>query len=184
MAATSEMDRGGATRLAGALLVRAGSAARTGSRGKTLSASNSAAFGRDAIMALLTQALTFGPALARQDPRFPPPPPMQAMTIGLPTVLRQCSIAWLSSKAAAGWMPRNKKAAMPNRTIAVMRKLHDTAVPILRATIGLLLLGAMSWERGQFAADGSNRAFFGGPLSRKIVLPKVHLSARCDPLHI
>jgi hypothetical protein len=92
---------------------------------ETFSALNSAAFGRDAIIAFLTHALTFGLAVARQDSRLPPPPRMQAITIGLPTLLRQFSIAVLSSKAGAGSMPRIKKAVTPIRTITFMITLHN-----------------------------------------------------------
>jgi hypothetical protein len=47
---------------------------------------------------------------------------MQAITIGLPTVLRQFSIAWLSSKADAGMIARieQQKAATPVRAIVFM----------------------------------------------------------------
>src|SRR3979411_2081127 len=89
MAAMSEIVRGGATRLAGALLTNAAAsaAASPGLGAETFAASNSAAFGREANIALWTQALTLGPALARQASRLPPPPRMQALTIGLPTGL-------------------------------------------------------------------------------------------------
>src|SRR5467141_4645946 len=125
MAATSEIVRGGATRLAGALLANAAAsaAASPGLGAETFAASNSAAFGREADIALWTHALTLGLALARQASRFPPPPRMQAMTIGLPTVLRQFSMAWLSSRACAGTTAKRKQktAAPPIRAAAVMK---------------------------------------------------------------
>src|SRR5258707_15622219 len=123
MAAMSEIVRGGATRLAGALLANAAAsaAASPGLGAETFAASNSAAFGREANIALWTQALTLGPALARQASRLPPPPRMQAMTIGLPTVLRQFS--WLSSRACAGATAKRKErtVAPPTRAVAVMK---------------------------------------------------------------
>ncbi|WP_244524926.1 MULTISPECIES: hypothetical protein [Bradyrhizobium] len=67
-----------------------------------MAGSNKSAFGRDAAIALCTQALTLGWAFSRQASRLPPPARMQPMTIGLPTLLRQFSIAWLSSSASAG----------------------------------------------------------------------------------
>src|SRR5712672_4392508 len=120
MAAISEIVRGGATRLAGALLANAAAsaAASPGLGAETFAASNSVAFGREASIALCTHALTLGPALARQDSRLPPPARMQAMTIGLPTVLRQFSIAWLSSSAKAGGERKKaKRAATPSGAI-------------------------------------------------------------------
>src|SRR6267142_2836235 len=117
--------RGGATRLAGALLANAAAsaAASPGLGAETFAASNSAAFGREANIALWTHALTLGPALARQASRLPPPPCMQAMTIGLPTVLRQFSMAWLSSRACAGATAKRKErtVAPPTRAVAVMK---------------------------------------------------------------
>src|ERR1700716_286070 len=125
MAATSEIVRGGATRLAGALFANAAAsaAASPGLGAETFAASNSVAFGREASIALCTHALTLGPAHARQDSRLPPPARMQAMTIGLPTVLRQFSMAWLSSRACAGTTAKRKQktAAPPIRAAAVMK---------------------------------------------------------------
>jgi hypothetical protein len=48
---------------------------------------------------------------------------MQAMTIGLPTVLRQFSMAWLSSRACAGATAKRKErtVAPPTRAVAVMK---------------------------------------------------------------
>src|ERR1700704_5926273 len=93
MAATSEIVRGGATRLAGALLANAAAsaAASAGLGAETFAASNSAALGREANIALWTHALTLGLALARQAFRLSPPPRMQAMTIGLPAGVRPFS---------------------------------------------------------------------------------------------
>src|SRR3977135_1990269 len=103
MAAISEIVRGGATRLEGALRARAAiSAASSGLGAEPLAASNSAAFGRAAAMALCTHALTLGPAFSRQVSRVPPPLRMQATTIGLPPGLRHFLIAWLSSGARSG----------------------------------------------------------------------------------
>src|SRR6266436_3863817 len=123
MAAISEIVRGGATRLAGALLANAAAsaAASPGLGAETFAASNSAAFGREANIALWTHALTLGPALARQASRLPPPPRMQAMTIGLPTVLRQFSMAWLSSRACAGATAKRKERTVAPPTRAVMK---------------------------------------------------------------
>src|ERR1700675_2699616 len=126
MAAMSEIVRGGATRLAGALLANAAAsaAASPGLGAETFAASDSAAFCREADIALWTHALTLGPALARRSSRFPPPPRMQAMTIGLPTVLRQFSMAWLSSRACAGATAKRKEttAAPPTRAGAGMKR--------------------------------------------------------------
>src|ERR1700682_6638833 len=104
MAAMSEMVRGGATRLAGALLANAAAtaAASPGLGAETFAASNSAAFGREANIALWTHALTLGLALARQASRFPPPSRMQAMTIGLPSGRPPFSVGWVCSRARAG----------------------------------------------------------------------------------
>jgi hypothetical protein len=48
---------------------------------------------------------------------------MQAMTIGLPTVLRQFSTAWLCSRESAGTPVKRKKttAAPPILAAAVMK---------------------------------------------------------------
>ena len=98
---TSEIVRGGATRVTGAEASAAAfAAASSGLGAETLAASNSSCFGRAAIIVLRTQALTFGVARSRQASRFPPPR-MQSITIGLPTLARQFSMAWLSSKATA-----------------------------------------------------------------------------------
>src|SRR5882724_8637639 len=140
MAAMSEIVRGGATRLAGALLANAAAsaAASLGLGAETFAASNSAAFGREAIIALWTHALTLGLALARQASWLPPPPRMQAMTIGLPTVLRQFSMAWLSSRACAGATAKRKERtiAPPARAAAVMKcspKKYSTLKQALNA---------------------------------------------------
>src|SRR3979409_1702706 len=97
MAAMSEMVRGGATRLAGALLANAAAfaAASPGLGAEPFAASNSASFGREADIALWTHALTLGLALARQASRFPPPPRMQAMTIGFPAGSPALYTGWL-----------------------------------------------------------------------------------------
>src|SRR5713101_3265027 len=156
MAAMSEIVRGGATRLAGALLANAAAsaAASLGLGAETFAASNSAAFGREANIALWTHALTLGPALARQASRFPPPPRMQAMTIGLPTVLRQFSMAWLSSRVCAGATAKRKErtVAPPTRAVAVMKcslKKYSTLKQALDAIKGahpIRTSGGRKWD--------------------------------------
>jgi hypothetical protein len=48
---------------------------------------------------------------------------MHSMTIGLPTLLRQFSMAWLSSRESAGTPVKRKEAtaAPPIRAVAVMK---------------------------------------------------------------
>jgi hypothetical protein len=129
MAVISETVRGGATRLTGALLaaVAASAAASSGLGADTLAGSNSLAVGREAAIALCTQALTLGPAVARQASKLPPPARMHAMTIGLPTVLRQFSIAWLSSSAEPELTEKNRKrmAAPKGRANAISKSLQN-----------------------------------------------------------
>ena len=62
---------------------------------------------------------------------IPPPARMQAMTIGLPTVLRQFSMAWLSSRACAGTTAKRKQktAAPPIRAAAVMKYPPGKKIP-------------------------------------------------------
>src|SRR5258707_1116696 len=104
MAVISEIVRGGANRPTGAMFatVVASAAASSGFGFEPLAGSNRSAFGLDAAIAVCTQALTVGLAFSRQASRLPPPARMHAMTIGFPTLLRQFSIAWLSSSASAG----------------------------------------------------------------------------------
>jgi hypothetical protein len=49
----------------------------------------------------MTQARTFGEAMPRHASRLPPPPRMQSMTMGLPTVIRHRSMAASFVKAKA-----------------------------------------------------------------------------------
>src|SRR5205085_6073132 len=71
MALISEMVRGGATRLAEASFASAAASA-LGCGADILSAENSAALGRAAIMAVLTQAWTRDLALPKQASCVPP----------------------------------------------------------------------------------------------------------------
>src|SRR5712671_4192844 len=153
MAAISEIVRGGATRLEGALLASAAiSAASSGLGAETLAASNSAAFGRAAVMAPCTHALTLGPAFSRQDSRVPPPLRMQATTIGLPTVLRQFSIAWLSSRAKAeGERTMARSAATPSRAIDFITGFPRGTKSACQARISIVAIRLIEGQRDRFS---------------------------------
>src|SRR6266851_3903217 len=162
MAAISEIVRGGATRLAGALLANAAAsaAASPGLGAETFAASNRAAFGCEANIALWTHALTLGPALARQASRLPPPPRMQAMTIGLPTVLRQFSMAWLSSRESAGTPVKRKErtVAPPTRAVAVMKcslEKYSTLKQALDAIKGAHSIRTSGGRKGNLTPSGT-----------------------------
>src|SRR5882724_2481543 len=104
MAVTSETVRGGATRLVGAALAMSAAVGVS-------SAFGAACLGSDFSIAAWTQACTLGLAFSRQASRLPPPPFMQAITIGLPTLFRQPSITSLGLTAVAGAAARSSKAA-------------------------------------------------------------------------
>src|SRR5262245_35893075 len=116
MADTSEIERGGATRLVGAILAIS---AAVGASAAFAAGVPAAAFGSDFSTAACTQACTLGLAFSRQASRLPPPPFMQATTIGLPTLSRQPSIICLVSTAAAGVIakPRNATAIIRRTSI-------------------------------------------------------------------
>src|SRR4249920_3396195 len=98
MAVTSATVRGGATRLVGAALAISSALGAA----STLAVDEPASLGNDFSIAACTQACTLGLAFSRQAPRLPPPPFMQAMTMGLPTLLRQLSMTSLGLSAKAG----------------------------------------------------------------------------------
>src|SRR5262245_280484 len=103
MAVTSEIVRGGATRLVGTALAISSAVGVSSALGV-------ACLGSDFCIAAWTQACTFGVAFSRQASRLPPPR-MQAITIGLPTLFRQLSITTLGLTANAGLAASKKIAA-------------------------------------------------------------------------
>src|SRR5688572_28256149 len=90
MAVTSETVRGGATKVVGAALAMS----------SALAVSGAACLGSTFSIAAWTQACTLGLALSRQASMLPPPPRMQAITMGLPTLFRQLSMNFLGLMVA------------------------------------------------------------------------------------
>src|SRR5215468_7020598 len=80
------------------------------------SAFGAACLASDFSIAAWTQACTFGLAFSRQASGLPPPP-LQAMKIGFPTLLRQLSMSSFGFTAEAG------AAASKINETAVIRRL-------------------------------------------------------------
>ena len=102
----SEIVRGGAIKPAGNAVPGASfGAASVGTATATL-ARPLAAFS-----AAMTQATTDGRAFSRQPSSEPPPPRMQDMTMGLPTLSRQLSTAASLVRANPGPVAKTRESA-------------------------------------------------------------------------
>src|SRR6478736_4066179 len=102
----SVIVRGGATRLVGAAFARSSAFGAS-----SAFAADPVCLGSDFSIAACTQACTFGLAFSRQASMLPPPARMQAITIGLPTLLRQLSMTSLGLSAATSATPARKTTA-------------------------------------------------------------------------